>query len=119
MVKVSYSKWEIAGKTVRAYGGKIKRYRHNMPVSDFSQIVDEIIKVYNKNGKVSKLDILNNMHNTKLATGKIFNKNSHEYKIKMAFDILVREKILLQKGIIKYYKGKKGRNPYAFFLNKP
>lgn len=117
MVKISYYKWEIAGSTLRAYGGKVKQYRHNIPVSDFFQIVRKILYVCEKEGMVSKLDILNGMHNAKLSGNRIFNKETHDYKIKIVFDILTSEGFLRHEGIKKYYYGAKGRNPFGYVLN--
>lgn len=118
-MKTPYYKWEIADETLMAYGGKAKRYRHSFPVSDFFQIVEKILHIYDKEGTVSKLDILNEMHNAKLAGGRIFNKKSHDYKIKIVFDILLIKKFIRQEGIKKYYPNKRGRTPYAYVLNVP
>ncbi len=118
MVKISYYKWEIVGNTLRAYGGKVKQYRHNIPVSDFFQVVRKILHVCKKDGMVSKLDILNGMHNAKLSGNRIFNKETHDYKIKIIFDILTSENVLRHEGIKKYGHNKKGRNPYGYILNQ-
>jgi hypothetical protein len=117
MSKISYHRWEVVGNTVRAYGGKVKEYRHNIPFQDFLEIIKKIQDIYSKEGIVSKLDILNIMHNTTLSGGRIFNKKSHEYKVKMSFDILLMEGIIRRKGI-KSYPEKKGRPFYGYVTVK-
>ena len=80
MSKISYHRWEIADNTVRAYGGKEKEYRHNIPFNDFSIIVKKIENMCTKEGTVSRLDILNSMHNAKLLGGRVFKKNLMDTK---------------------------------------
>jgi len=119
MVKITYSRWELSGETVRAYGGKKKPYIHYLPLDDVIQIGNKFLDIYEKEGAVSHLDILDEMHNISLSGGRIFNKNTQKYKVEIVFDILLKEGLIRQEGIKKYHHNQKGRNPYGYVIEAP
>ena len=118
MAKIYYKKWELKNNTIRAYGGKKKEFVHNCPIRDFIKIVKTIVEICLKEKTVSRLDILNKFENTKLNGNRIFKKKSHGYKVKIVFDVLLIEKLIMYKGIKKDYENRRGRNPYGYVLCK-
>lgn len=109
----TYFKWEKRGKSVRAHGGKENEYIHYCPFEDFEQITKVLFFIFEKEGIVSTLDVFDYVDGAELSGDRIFRSDSHGYKVKMVFDILLQENIIKRKGIKKYYQGK-GRNPYGY-----
>ena len=56
------------------------------------------------------------MEGKTLSKNRIFKKKSHEYKVKIIFDILLSEHLIEKKGIKKNNTSGKGRRPYGYKL---
>lgn len=117
MSKTSYKSWEVKGESIRAYGGERRRYTHYCPLADFKKIVTAMTRIIQKNGRVSSIDIYGHLKGVKMKSGRPFSRTTQEYKVKVAFDILIMEGLLARELSKKVLTKKRGRSPYSYVLN--
>jgi len=116
-MKGIYLEWKITKESIVASGPN-KKFVHYFPKEDFFTIMKKFLLIIKKEGIISRFDVLNEMHNIKLSENRIFNKETHIYKIKIVFDILIKEGYIERKGIKKYPKHQ-GKSHYGFVLKAP
>lgn len=111
----TYSNWKVSDRTLSGEGGKNRKYVHYCPFGDFKLVAYELIKIANKKGIVSKVDVIKSLEGKKLTKGSIFSKKSQEYKVAMTLQFLVDNSLIYPDGTTEARFGKK---PISYKLKR-